>query len=95
MVGAEGSRDDTWGTFLNQRGGMRHTLPEQSDGSNGGVPGVWVVPWMIRDLPFLTEKKVIIRHGCMESTWLSTHRMEGIRPSARGCHKPIAVGESH
>ena len=39
--------------------------------------------------------RVIIRHGCMESTWLSTHHMEGIRPSARGCHKPIAVGESH
>ena len=39
--------------------------------------------------------RVSIRHGCMESTWLSTHHMEGIRPSAWGCHKPIAVGESH
>ena len=28
--------------------------------------------------------RVIERHGCMGSAWLSTHRMEGIRPSARG-----------
>ena len=36
----------------------------------------------------------IERHGCMGSAWLSTHRMEGIRPSARGCHKPM-LSASH
>ena len=51
------------------------------------ILGIQAVLWV--------RVRVIIRHGCMESTWLSTHRMEGIRPSARGCHKPIAVGESH
>ena len=36
-------------------------------------------------------KGVVERHGCMGSAWLSTHHMEGIRPSARGCHKPMLL----
>ena len=45
-------------------------------------------------LHLFPKVRVIERHGCMGSTWLSTHRMEGIRPSARGCHKPM-LSASH